>query len=66
MTLLDCPPRTPDVDLQIMHGEGAHVEHVLGYWDEHGIRYVASVHGATDANTSLLKQVIASIEIVET
>jgi hypothetical protein len=48
-----------------MHGEGAHVEHVLGYWDEHGIRYVVSVHGATDSNKSLLAHVIASIEIVE-
>jgi hypothetical protein len=65
VTLLDCPPRTPEVDRQIMHGEGAHVEHVLGYWDEHGIRYVVSVHGATDSNKSLLAHVIASIEIVE-
>jgi hypothetical protein len=65
VTLLDCPPRTPEVDRQIMHGEGAHVEHVLGYWDENGIRYVVSVHGATDSNKSLLAQVIASIEIVE-
>jgi hypothetical protein len=65
VTVLDCPPRTPEVDRQIMHGEGAHVEHVLGYWDENGIRYVVSVHGATDSNKSLLAQVIASIEIVE-
>ena len=48
-----------------MHGEGAHTGHVLGYWDENGIRYVVSIHGATEPNQEFLQQIIASIEIIE-
>jgi hypothetical protein len=65
VAVLHCPPRTPEIEPQIMHGEGAHVEHVLGYWDENGVRYVVSVHGVTEASMGLLQHVIASIEIVE-
>jgi hypothetical protein len=65
VALLDCPPRTAELERQIMHAEGAHTEHILGYWDEKGVREVVSVHGATEANTLLLRQVVASIEIVQ-
>ena len=65
VAVLHCPPLTTEVARQVTHGEGAHAEHVLGYWDEKGVRFVVSVHGATEANTSLLRAVIASIKIVQ-
>jgi hypothetical protein len=63
--VLECPPRTPEAEAKIMHGEGAHTEHVLGYWDEGRVRNVVSVHGSTEPNRSLLRRVASSIEIVD-
>jgi hypothetical protein len=63
VTVLECP-NAAKLQGQIMHGEGAHSEHVLAYWDENGVRHAVSVHGATKPNTSLVQEVIASIEIV--
>jgi hypothetical protein len=64
-TLLDCPPLTLSAGAVIMHGEGAHARHLLGYWDEGGVRYVVSVHGSTKPHPRLLRQLVASIEIIE-
>jgi hypothetical protein len=64
LALLDCPPSTPKSQGATRHGEGAHAGHVLGYWDEGGVRYVVSVHGATKPIRELLRQVVSSIEIV--
>jgi hypothetical protein len=63
--VLDCPSRTPEAEARIMHGEGAHTEHILGYWDEGGVRNVVSVHGATEQNRSLLRRVVSSIQIID-
>ena len=65
LTLLDCPTPTAEQEASIVHGEGAHASHLLGYWDANGIRNVVSVHGgATPSNRSLLQQLAASIELV--
>jgi len=65
VTLLACPPRSLEAEANMRHGEGAHAEHLLGYWDDHGIRYVVSVHGTTDDHHSLLEQLISSIQLTE-
>jgi hypothetical protein len=65
VTLLECPPATPEAEARIMHGEGAHTEHLLVYWDEGGVRNVVSVHGSTKPNRSLLRRVVSSIEIID-
>jgi hypothetical protein len=65
VAVLDCPPSTPKAQRAIMHGEGAHTEHLLGYWDEGGVRYAVSVHGSTKPNRRLLRQLVSSIEIIE-
>jgi hypothetical protein len=62
---LECPARTPEAEARIMHGEGAHAEHVLGYWDEGGVRNVVSVHGSTKPNRSLLRRLLSSIAIID-
>jgi hypothetical protein len=66
VTLLDCPVSTARAQAAIRHGEGAHSGHLLGFWDEGGVRYVVSVHGATEQNRSLLRGVVSSIEVVGT
>ena len=64
--LLECPnARTPEAEIGITHGEGAHSEHLLGYWDQDGVRNVVSVHGPTEPNRSLLRRIVSSIEIIE-
>jgi hypothetical protein len=65
VTLLDCPPLVLSEGAMIAHGEGAHAGHLLGYWDEGGIRDVVSVHGSTKPHRRLLRQLVASIEIIE-
>jgi hypothetical protein len=64
VTVLECPPATSRAQGATRHGEGAHAGHVLGYWDEGGVRYVVSVHGATKPNRELLRRVVSSIEII--
>jgi hypothetical protein len=65
VALLDCPPSSPEAEANNRHGQGAHAEHVLGYWDTEGVRYTVSVHGTTDDSRALLEHLIASIELVE-
>jgi hypothetical protein len=65
VAVLDCPPSTPKAQREVMHGEGVHIEHLLGYWDEGRARYVVSVHGSTKPNRRLLRQLVSSIEIIE-
>jgi hypothetical protein len=65
VAVLDCPPSSPGAQRAIMHGEGAHAGHLLGYWDEGGVRYVVSVHGSTKPHRRLVRQLVSSIEIIE-
>ena len=65
VALLGCPQSSPEAEANMRHGEGIHAEHLLGYWDDHEVRYAVSVHGATDANRALLEQLVSSIELVE-
>jgi hypothetical protein len=65
LTLLECPTtRTLEAQAEIRHGEGAHSEHLLGHWDESGVRYVVSVHGHSAEAEQLVVDVAASIELV--
>jgi hypothetical protein len=64
VALLECPPDSPQARANIRHGEGAHIEHLLAYWDSHGIRYVASVHRTTAGDRALLERLVSSIELI--
>jgi hypothetical protein len=64
IAVLECPPDSPQAQANIRHGEGAHIEHLLAYWDSDGVRYVVSVHGTTVGNRALLEHLISSIEII--
>jgi hypothetical protein len=64
VALLECPPDSPQARANIRHGEGAHIEHVLAYWDNHGIRYAVSVHRTTAGDGRLLERLVSSIELV--
>jgi hypothetical protein len=64
VAVLECPPDSPEAQDNIRHGEGAHIEHLLAYWDRQGIRYVVSVHGTTVANRPLLEKLVSSIEFI--
>ncbi len=65
VALLQCPPDSPQARANIRHGEGAHVEHLLAYWDSHGIRYVVSVHRTTAGDRPLLlERLVSSIELI--
>jgi len=66
LNVVDCPVPTAADEASIRHGEGAHSGHVLGYWDEGGVRNVVSVHGgSTEPNRALLAEIASSVEIVE-
>jgi hypothetical protein len=65
LSLLQCGASTSDAEAVIEHGEGAHAEHLLGFWDEGGVRYVVSVHGSTPPDQDLLVAVAASIDLVD-
>jgi hypothetical protein len=64
VAVLECPPDSPQARATIRHGEGAHVEHLLAYWDSQGIRYVVSVHRTTAGDGRLLKRLISAIELI--
>ncbi len=64
VALLECPPDSPQARANIRHGEGAHIEHLLAYWDSHGIRYVVSVHRTTADDGRLLERLVSSIELI--
>lgn len=64
VALLECPPDSPQARANIHHGEGAHIEHLLAYWDSDGIRYVVSVHRTNTGDRPLLEQLVSSIELI--
>ena len=65
IVLLDCPPSSAASEASNRHGEGIHADHVLGYWDSRGIRYIVSVHRAPDGSAVLLlERLVSSIELV--
>ena len=64
VALLECPPDSPQARANIRHGEGAHIEHLLAYWDSHGIRYVVSVHRTSAGDRPLLERLVSSIELI--
>jgi hypothetical protein len=64
VALLECPPDSPQARANIRHGEGAHIQHLLAYWDNHGIRYVVSVHRTTAGDRPLLERLVSSIELI--
>jgi hypothetical protein len=65
IAVLECPPDSPQAQANIRHGEGAHIEHLLAYWDSQEIRYVVSVHRTTADDRPLLEQLVSSIELIE-
>jgi hypothetical protein len=64
LVVLACGERTAEAATQVRHGEGAHYAHLLGYWDEAGIRYVVSIHGHSAANRELIGAMAESIQLV--
>jgi hypothetical protein len=64
LAMLRCGGPTPQSEASNRHGQGAHYEHLLGYWDEGGVRYVVSVHRGGDAERQLLEAVADSIQLV--
>jgi hypothetical protein len=64
VVLLECPPSSLEAQTNVRHGEGTHAEHLLGYWDSHGVRYVVSVHRTADRSSALLERLVSSIELV--
>jgi hypothetical protein len=59
-----CPKDSPYIERVARHGEGANVGHILIEWREAGVDYVASAHGHTTANLTLLRQLVASVALV--
>ena len=59
-----CPNDSPTIERVAMHGEGAYVGHVALAWKADGISYIASAHGHTTANLTLLKRFVHSIALI--
>ncbi len=59
-----CPNDSPTVERDAKHGEGAYVGHLALAWTVDRIRYIASAHGHTTANLTLLKRFVRSIVLV--
>ena len=59
-----CPKDSPSIQRDAMHGEGAYVGHLGLAWKVDGISYIASAHGHTTANLTLLKRFVHSISLV--
>jgi hypothetical protein len=64
-TLFVCPKDSTYIERVARHGEGANVGHVLLDWRVNGVEYVASAHGHTTANVSLLKRIAGSVILVQ-
>ena len=64
LTKYRCPNDSLRIQREAMHGEGAHVGHLLVEWTEAGIDYIASAHGNTTANLDLLKRLVGSVQLV--
>ena len=58
-----CPSDSPYIERVAMHGEGVYVGHLALAWKTDGISYIASAHGHTTANLTLLKRFIHSIAL---
>jgi hypothetical protein len=58
-----CPNDSPSIERIAMHGEGAYVSHLALAWTTDGINYIASAHGHTTANLTLLKRIVHSIAL---
>ncbi len=59
-----CPNDSPTVERKAAHGEGTYVGHLALAWTVDGISYIASAHGHTTANLTLLKRFVHSIDLV--
>ena len=58
---LTCPNDSPYIERVARNGEGAYVGHLALAWKADGISYIASAHGHTTANLTLLKKFVRSI-----
>jgi len=61
---ITCPNDSPYIERVAMHGEGAYVGHLALAWKADGISYIASAHGHTTANLTLLKRFVHSIALI--
>ena len=59
-----CPNDSPSIERNAVHGEGAYVGHLVLAWKADGISYLASAHGHTTANLTLLKRFVHSISLI--
>ena len=59
-----CPDDKPSIERDAVHGEGAYVGHLALAWTADGISYIASAHGHTTANLTLLKRFVHSIALI--
>lgn len=64
-TVYVCPNDSPFIERTAQHGEGGNVGHLVIEWRAGGLDYVASAHGHTTANLTLLRQLADSIRLVE-
>jgi hypothetical protein len=64
-TLYICPNDSSYIERVARHGEGANVGHVLMEWKSMGVDYLASVHGHITTNVRLLRQLVASMIVVQ-
>ncbi len=60
----NCPKDSPSIERVARHGEGDYVGHLVLAWKVDGISYIASAHGHTTANLTLLKRFVHSIILV--
>jgi len=59
-----CPNDSPSVERDAAHGEGSYVGHLALTWTVDGVGYIASAHGHTTANLTLVKRFVHSIDLV--
>jgi hypothetical protein len=59
-----CPKDSLSIQREAMHGEGAYVSHLVLAWGADGISYIASAHGHTTANLTLLERFVHSISLI--
>jgi hypothetical protein len=59
-----CPNDNPFIERDAVHGEGTYVGHLALAWKANGISYIASAHGHTTANLTLLKRFVQSIALI--
>ncbi len=59
-----CPVDSPLIEREATHGEGAYTGHLLLTWSHGGIDYLASLHGVTNVNLTVLEQLVAAMTLV--